>query len=119
VEEIFSQQLAKKYDVQRKRFFSDHDGTREEMDRIMRLTLGFARKHVDHQPFLHTARRLVCLKATENAHDVKFPAAILENYELTSPQWRPYLLAASMHWLHGTKMPDNPAVLSARDALRA
>jgi hypothetical protein len=118
VDAIFSQQLVKKYDAEQKRYFSDHAGTREDLDRIMRLTLAFARKHADHRPFLHTARRLVCLKATQNAHDVKFPSAIFENYELASPRWRPYLLAASVHWLHGTKMPDNPAVLSARDALR-
>jgi hypothetical protein len=118
VEEIFSQQLVKRYDADQKRFLSDHAGTREEMDRVMRLTLAFARKHANHRPFLETARRLVCLKATQNAHDVKFPSAIFENYELAGRQWRPYLLAASVHWLHGVKMPDNPAVLSARDALR-
>ena len=82
------------------------------------FTFAYARKHANHQAFLQTARRQVCLKATQNAHDVKFPSAIFENYELVSPQWRPHFLAASVRWLHGTQMPDNQAVVAAREALR-
>jgi hypothetical protein len=118
VEEVFSLLPRKKYSADQKRFLSDHAGTREELDRVMQLTFAYARKHADHQSFLQTARRLICLKATQNAHDVKFPSAIFENYELVSPQWRPHILAASVHWLHGTQMPDNPAVVAAREALR-
>lgn len=42
---------------------------------------------------MRTAFRLVALKSIENSNDVKFPAAILENYRAASPKWRPHLLA--------------------------
>lgn len=111
IEEIFSLQ------PQRSRISSGKAGTREDMDKATQLTFAFAKRYADHRSFLMAARRLVCLKSTVDAHDFKFPTAIFENYRLVSPQWRPHLLAASTHWLHGVQQPDNPAVREAREAL--
>jgi hypothetical protein len=118
IEQIFALQPVRRFDPEQKRFSSVYEGNREDMDPIVRLAYAYAQQHPDHALFLQTARRLVCLKATDNAHDVKFPAAIFENYRLASPQWRPHLLAASIHWLLGTRMEDAAGVKQARDALR-
>jgi hypothetical protein len=64
------------------------------------------------------ARRWLCRKASADTHDYKFPAAILEDVEWVSPAWRPHLLAASVHWLHGKQSPDAPVVEQAREALQ-
>jgi hypothetical protein len=118
VEAIFGDHPVRKYDAARKLFTSEYVGKKEDMDRVVASAFAFARKYADHRPFTAAALRLVCLKATENAHDVKFPAAIFENYESVSREWRPHLLAASVHWLPGARMEDNPAVKQAREALR-
>jgi hypothetical protein len=118
IEAVFAAQPVRKYDPDRKQFTSEYVGKREDMDQTVQMAHAYARKHADHRPFVQTALRLVCLKSTENAHDVKFPAAIFENYQYASPQWRPHLLAASMHWLPGTRMEDNSGVKQAREALR-
>lgn len=94
-------------------------GKREDYDEASHLTFALARAHPDHGLFLRTARRFVCLKATADTHNVKFPAAMFETYEHISPRWRPHLLAACVHAdLHGAAMEDNPAVQQAREALR-
>jgi hypothetical protein len=41
--------------------------------------------------------------------------AIFENYEHVSAEWRPHLLAASVHVLQGTRMEDSPRLLQARE----
>jgi hypothetical protein len=118
VEALFSAQPVRKFDEGSKLFTSEYVGKKEDMDGLVGSAFAFARKYSDHRPFAAAALRLVCLKATQNAHDVKFPAAIFENYEAVSREWRPHLLAASMHWLPGTRMEDNPGVKQAREALR-
>jgi hypothetical protein len=60
----------------------------------------------------------MCWKSTPDPHEYKFLAAILEEAELASPQWRPHILAASVHFLHGRQSPDFPAVQQAREALK-
>ena len=85
-------------------------------DRAMELTFALARKH-EHGPFFQTARRLMCRKAP-GAHDWKFPVAVFENYEHVSPEWRPHLLAASVHILQGPRTEDALAYPQAREELR-
>lgn len=67
--------------------------------------------------YTQAARSWLCVKTTVEAHDHKLPAAIFENCEWVTPQWRPRLLAASAHWLHGPQSPDSPLIQQARDAL--
>jgi hypothetical protein len=90
------------------------DRTRD--DKAMELTFALARGH-DHGPFFQTARRLMCRKAL-GAHEFKFMAAVFENYEHVSPEWRPHLLAAAVHILQGPRMEDSPGYLQAREELR-
>ena len=90
------------------------DRTRD--DKAMELTFALARKH-DHGPFFETARRLMCRKALD-AHEFKFMAAVFENYEHVSPEWRPHLLAAAVHIFQGPRMEDSKGYLQAREELR-
>jgi len=64
--------------------------------------------------YIQAARGWLCAKAAVEAHELKLPAALFEDYELVSPQWRPRLLAASAHWLHGRQSPDSPVLQQAR-----
>ena len=84
----------------------------------MLLTYAMARKTPDHQPFLQTARRLLCLKSTREVHDFKYPVALFEHYQYASQEWKPNLLAASVHHLHGTQMEDSSTVAQAREEMR-
>ncbi|MEQ1860153.1 MAG: hypothetical protein ABMA13_09470 [Chthoniobacteraceae bacterium] len=92
---------------------------RSGQDEAGQLAFAYARRYAQHEPFLATAHRLVTTKATINSHDVKFPIAIFENAGWVSPEWRPHLLAASVHFLHGTKMVDSDVVQRARVALKS
>ena len=83
----------------------------------MQLTYALARRTPDHRLFLQTARQLLCLKSTREVHDFKFPVACFEHYQHVNPEWKPNLLAASVHYLHGTRMENAPAVQEAREAL--
>lgn len=111
VEEIFGM-------LPPRRFFDFARSPRAVQDRAMQLTYAMARKTPDHQHFLQTARRLLCLKSTREVHDFKYPVALFEHYQYASPEWKPNLLAASVHHLHGTQMEDSPTVQQAREELR-
>lgn len=90
----------------------------ERLNDARQHAYALAREHTDIGLFFQTARRLLCLKSTTNAHDLKFPIAIFENYQHASPEWRPRLLAASVAGLHGTQMEDSPFIQQAREELR-
>jgi hypothetical protein len=68
-------------------------------------------------PYMQAARDWLCTKATVEAHEFKLPAALFEDYDVVSPEWRPRLLAASAHWLHGRQSPDSPLLRQAREAV--
>ena len=70
-------------------------------------------------PFMQTARGWLCVKAAVEAHEFKLPAALFEDYELVSSEWRPRLLAASAHWLHGEQSPDSPVFQDARREIQS
>ena len=89
----------------------------EDVDKAMELLLAWAQQTTDFHPFLEQARQLMCLKSTPEVHDFKFPMALFENCRHASPQWRPRLLAASVHVLQGTDMEDSQIVQQARDTL--
>lgn len=89
----------------------------ENVDEAMKMTLGWATRNSDHRLFLETAMQLLCIKSTAEVHDFKFPMALIENYDHISAEWKPLLLAASVHVLHGTIMEDSPIVQQAREQL--
>jgi hypothetical protein len=67
--------------------------------------------------YMQAARNWLCAKAAIEAHEYKLPAALFEDYELVSPAWRPRLLAASAHWLHGSQSPDSQLVRLVQEEL--
>lgn len=69
--------------------------------------------------YMQAARDWLCRKTTVEAHEFKLPAALFEDYEGVSPEWRPRLLAASAHWLHGKQSPDSELLRRARQELQS
>lgn len=90
---------------------------RQQSDEACKKAFKFLRNSSNEQAFLQTARSLVCAKATQDPHDIKFPTAAFEDAFLVSTEWKPYLLASSMHALHGSKSLDAPVFLQARSIL--
>jgi hypothetical protein len=94
-------------------------GTRADADEACRKVFTLAKERPEAVPlFVQTAHSWLCRKASNDTHEYKFLAAILEDVGWVSPEWRPHLLAASVHYFHGDKSPDNPVIQQAREALR-
>src|SRR5262249_45478752 len=94
-------------------------GQREDADEACRKTFALSIARPKAVPlFLHAAHRWLCRKLTNDHHEYKFLAAILEDASLVTPVWQPHLLAASVHYFHGNQTPDNSVIDQARDALR-
>ena len=70
--------------------------------------------------FLQTVAGAASLgrKASDDAHEYKFLAAIFEDAACVSPAWQPHLLAASVHYFHGQQTPDNPVMQHGQEALQ-
>jgi len=80
--------------------------------------LAFAQQHPDSPALWQLERRLALMKGGD-AHDYKFLVALREDSQLVSPQWRPYLVAASMaKTRYRFDVPDSPVMVQAREALR-
>lgn len=97
--------------------FEPKPGEREASDAACRLAFDLLQNERDQAAFMRTARSFLCVKATLDPHDVKFPVAIFEDAFSASPEWRPFLLASSVHALHGSKSADTPALAKVREAL--
>jgi hypothetical protein len=120
VADIFSQVPLRHYhwDAQNQKAVLEY-GNRADADEACRKVLTLARERPEAVPlYAQAARSWMCRKSTADPHEYKFLAAILEEAELASPQWRPHILAASVHFLHGQQSPDFPAVQQAREALK-
>ena len=64
------------------------------------------------------ARRLIFRKGRDS-HDYKYGAASWEECLLTSdPKWQAPLVAAAMFNLPGSKTPDSPLMIRAREAVK-
>src|SRR5262249_47896270 len=93
-------------------------GKRDEADEACHKVFVLARERPEIVPlFMQTAHSWLCRKANNDAHEYKFLAAILEDAACVSPQWRPHLLAASVHYFHGKQTPDNPVMQQVQEAL--
>lgn len=101
-----------------RRGFQDEIEDRTGQDTACQMTFAFLQEPANVSPFLRNARQLLCRKATINSHDLKFPVAVFEDAHWVHARWRPHLLAASVHFLHGSRSEDNAAVREAREALR-
>ncbi len=94
-------------------------GKRADADEACRKVFVLAKKRPDIVPlFVQTAHSWLCRKANDDAHEYKFLAAILEDAACVSPAWQPHLLAASVHYFHGTQTPDNPVIQHVQEALK-
>ena len=96
---------------------SDNPCDQEARDSATPRAFAFAQRYPEPGLFFETARRTQFLKASFDAHNFKFPAAIFEDYYLVSPQWRPHMLAASVHFLYGSGSQDSPVIRQAREML--
>jgi hypothetical protein len=65
---------------------------------------------------IDAGRRLIFLKGTDS-HDYKFSSAVLEDFEHISEPWRDRFLAASLHWMKGSTVPDSALVRRTREAM--
>lgn len=93
-------------------------GRRADADEACRKAFTLLRERPDAVPlFTQTAHGWLCRKASNDTHEYKFLAAILENARWVSPEWRAHLLAASVHYFHGNHSPDNAVIQQAREAL--
>jgi hypothetical protein len=81
-----------------------------------RRTLAFLDKGGDPKAFAAMAQRMIYLKGTDS-HDYKFSSALLEDFHAVSPAFRNRFLAAGVHWLKGSSLPDSPLVARSRAAL--
>lgn len=94
-------------------------GKREDADEACRKVFALTSQRPEAVPLLvETAHSWLCRKASNDTHEYKFLAAILEDATQVSPEWQPHLLAASVHYFHGNQTPDNPVIEQAREALR-
>jgi hypothetical protein len=87
---------------------------RQGSDKACRLSFALVSDSNQVRTFQQTARTFLCAKASPDPHDFKYPAAAFEDAARVHPEWRPYLLAASVHALHGSRSPDTPALVEAR-----
>lgn len=93
-------------------------GKRADADEACRKVFVLSRERPEIVPlFVQCAHGWLCRKANADAHEYKFLAAILEDVGCVSPEWHPHLLAASVHYFHGTQTPDNPVIQQVREAL--
>ena len=119
VAEIFAQLPLRHYRWDRRRGAILRYGRRSDADEACRKAFALTRQRPSAVPlFIQTAHSWLCRKASNDSHEYKFLAAILEDVRRVSPMWQPHLLAASVHYLHGEQSPDNPAIEQAREALR-
>ena len=59
----------------------------------------------------------MCVKASHDPHDMKYPAGAFDDAFAAGPEWVPYLLASSVHALHGPRSADSAVLVQAREAL--
>lgn len=81
-----------------------------------RKALGWLKSSKEAGPLIAAAQRWIYMKGTDS-HDYKFSSAVFEDYANLSPGVRDRYLAASVHWLKGSRGPDSPLVPRTRAAL--
>jgi len=90
---------------------------RKGSDRACMAAFALLNNPENVRPFLRAARGLICVKASVDPHDMKYPAAAFDDAFAASREWLPYLLAATVHALHGPSSADSKSLVMARDAL--
>jgi hypothetical protein len=94
-------------------------GARADADEACRKVFSLTSQKPEAVPlFVQAANSWLCRKASNDHHEYKFLAAILEDAALVTTEWQPHVLAASVHYFHGNQTPDNPVLQQARNALK-
>jgi hypothetical protein len=93
------------------------DAYRKASDDACKMGFACLQTSANQAAFKQAARTLLCVKATRDPHDLKYPVAAFEDTTSANAEWRPYLLASSLHALHGTSSSDSTALVQARKAL--
>lgn len=83
------------------------------------LTFALAQTRAGANAFIQAAQHAMTRRLTINAHEMKYPIAMFEEYRRVSLVWRPHLLAATSVFLQGTNSPANPAVQRGIEQLAA
>lgn len=99
--------------------FEPKPGERDASDDACRRAFTLLKSERNQAAFMQTARSFLCVKASLDPHDIKFPAAIFEDAAKVNSEWRPLILAASVHSLHGLRSPDTPVLLQVRFAMKS
>lgn len=88
----------------------------EDRDKAAAQAFAYGKKFPDSALFFDGARQLVFRKSIEH-HQLKWPAALFEDYYQVSPQWRPHMLATSAYFLRGTGHRNSTVVERALKTL--
>ena len=88
-----------------------------DRDEAARRAYQYGQRFGDPALFFDSARHLVFAKISEH-HQLKWPAAIFEDYHHVSPEWRPHMLATSTYYLRGTGHKDSTVVQRAIKELK-
>jgi hypothetical protein len=86
-------------------------------DNAVAKAFAFARQHPTSQALWQAQRRLVFAKEGD-AHAYKYLAAIWEDSQQVSAEWRAHMVASSVAGNTGELRADSPIILRAREALR-
>ena len=98
-----------------KEIFADVSGNKMAAARKILTYLGNGGRA---KSLIDAAQVLIFLKG-RGSHDYKFSSAVLEDFTNVSPAWRNRFLAASVYYLKGSELPDNPLIGRIREALKA
>ena len=115
ITEIRESEIAAGPDAAVEEIFSSLSSAR---DAAAQETFAYAKKFPDPTVFQRTAEKLI-IRKVEGAHDLKWTAAVFEDYNRVHPRWRPHMLATSVHFLRGHDAPDAKAYLRAKEALKS
>lgn len=99
------------------RFFAKRDDDRTGQLKAAELTFSLTQSRVGANQFLKAARHGMARRLSIDAHEMKYPIAMFEEYTRISLRWRPQILAATSVYLQGTNSANNPAVLRGVELL--
>jgi len=88
----------------------ERDDDRTGQLKAAELTFAMTQTHDGANAFIMAAQHAMARRLSINAHEMKYPIAMFEEYRRVSPEWRPHLLAATSVFLQGTNSTNNPAV---------
>lgn len=99
------------------RYFQKEIRDRTGQDRAAALMFSLAQRSPQCGEYFAAARRIMSRKLTVNAHEMKYPIAMFEEWHNISAEWRPHLLASSVHFMQSSQSEDCPAVTTAIELL--